>query len=456
MADRTGSVWFGNRLVGRLREDEESDICFAYDPGWLDGTGFPISISLPLSYGEEEVKAHAWFTGLLPEGRARRLASNMNGINEEDSMGLLLSIGEDCAGALSILPSDASLSTPAELPRSLTIDELISLVNSAGEDMPTFPDGGVRFSLSGAQNKLAVIYDNGNYSLSTRTSPSSHILKFETKADVCFAESITHAIATETGLPVVDTKFMLIGDGDEQTPWLRISRYDRGRDKDGAPVRIHQEDMLQALRLDPVYKYSTKFGPSIKALGRLLRSHSAQPIDDLSTLLDWQILNCLLGNWDGHAKNLSLLYLPGKESPMIAPCYDMVSIEYLNLLNRLNRKREWSRDMGLAVGEQVIPERITRADWEQMAKHLNMPAKSVLARLEEKATDLPDVTGRVLAAFMAQHGEKDDYKQICNVVNSRCSQVLNSVFRPKAIKANEQEKKITENKIDTESRKSGD
>ena len=59
---------------------------------------------------------------------------------------------------------------------------------------------------------------------------------------------------------------------------------------------------------------------------------------------------------------------------MLAPCYDMVSIEYLNqfLLN------PWNRDMALFIGENTKPERITRTDWEIMAEELGMPPKRVL------------------------------------------------------------------------------
>ena len=113
--------------------------------GWLDGTGFPISISLPLSIHDEEVNAHAWFTGLLPEGDALLLACRMNGVRQSDPMGLLLACGADCAGALSILPSEDYTPATAEAPRELSVGELASLVNSSGKDMPAFPDGGVRF-----------------------------------------------------------------------------------------------------------------------------------------------------------------------------------------------------------------------------------------------------------------------------------------------------------------------
>ena len=111
-APRRGRVWHGERLVGHVREDEESHICFTYDRDWLDGGGFQISVSLPLWYGEDELKAHAWFVGLLPEGAARDRVRLRTGLQrEKDDMGLLLRIGGDCAGALSVLPDGM---TPAE------------------------------------------------------------------------------------------------------------------------------------------------------------------------------------------------------------------------------------------------------------------------------------------------------------------------------------------------------
>lgn len=225
---------------------------------------------------------------------------------------------------------------------------------------------------------------------------------------------------------MVETHFLQTGDGDGQPPWLRTARYDRVRDRDGALVRVHQEDMAQALRLYPFEKYQSDqsgFGPSISAIARLLQAHAAQPAVALSTLLDWQILNCLLGNWDGHAKNLSLLYPAGQRAPALAPCYDMVSIEYLSRFQH----NPWTRDLALAVGEHVRLEQITRADWERMAVDLGMPAKTVLARLEQKATVLPGVTDRALAEFIARHGGNDGCEQILDVVGAHCRQVLDSM-----------------------------
>ena len=109
----------------------------------------------------------------------------LNGIRETDDIGLLLAVGGDCAGALSVLPDGITPEAAAVQKRALTDMEVAELVHSAGKEIPTRPDG-TRFALAGAQKKLAVVHD-GNYSLSGCGRHSSHILKFETLRRICFA-----------------------------------------------------------------------------------------------------------------------------------------------------------------------------------------------------------------------------------------------------------------------------
>ena len=97
-------------------------------------------------------------------------------------------------------------------------------------------------------------------------------------------------------------------------PYLRIARYDRMRDADGRLTRLHQEDLLQALGLSATLKYQRDGGPSVGDVAEVLREHTAHPAEALASLRDWQILNCLIGNWDGHGKNLALLYAPARPS----------------------------------------------------------------------------------------------------------------------------------------------
>ena len=55
-APQRGRVWHGERLVGQIQEDGERQLCFSYDRDWLDGGGFPISVSLPLLYGSKDLR----------------------------------------------------------------------------------------------------------------------------------------------------------------------------------------------------------------------------------------------------------------------------------------------------------------------------------------------------------------------------------------------------------------
>ena len=422
---RRGRVWHGGRLVGRLREDGERHICFTYDRDWLDNGGFALSLSRPLSYGQDEVKAHHWFTGLLPEGDSQEQVRIINGfhVSRYNPLKLLLSIGGDCAGAFSVLPDGVSPEPARITGKTLDDTALTSMVHSKGKDLPTLPDGTVRFALAGAQRKMAVVYDGRDYSLSGCGRPSSHILKFETIKRVCFAEHLATRIAGAAGLPVVRTEYLEVEHQGKTTPYLRIDRFDRARDASGNIQPLHQEDMLQALGLSPIYKYQSQGGPSLRDVAELLREEALNPETNIAALADWQMLNFLLGNWDGHAKNLALLYGPGGEAPSLAPFYDLVSVEYLNALGA-----HWDRDMGLRVGERGGPDRIRRQDWESMAEDLGIPTGQLLDRLEDLATRLPDITARAVEDFASTRSERDRhvYRQLPRMVQKRCARLLRS------------------------------
>ena len=424
MTERRGVVWYGNRQVGNLWEDGNRSLRFAYNSDWLDEGGFPVSINLPLSMGDEEVDAGAFFGGLLPEGQVRQRICRRLGITLEDDAGLLLAIGKDCAGALSILPAGALPGDERDLPKKLTVTEINRVIRSLGEDVSVLSGTEQRFSLAGAQEKQPVIYAGNSYALPDHANPSSHILKFETVPWVCFAEYISNDIAHLIGLPVVTTEFLQIGKQDEAVPCLRIKRYDRKRDESGNLYRLHQEDLLQALGEPTIFKYQRDGGPSIRDIAELLRENTARPVEALSHLRDWQMLNYLIGNWDGHAKNLALLYAPDQAAPVFAPVYDLIAIEFLNLM----RPGTWSRDMAFSIGEHHSPERITRAEWESFAGSLGMPPKRLLSRLEELANCLPETAGKALQAFTETHGDKAVYDKLEELVRRRCRWTLNSVF----------------------------
>ena len=301
MNGRHGVVWHDDRRVGTLREDADRVLRFAYADTWLEGSGFPVSIHLPLSLGNREVDAHAFFAGLLPEGGARQRICRQRGIAPEDDARLLFAIGEDCAGALSVLPAGVDPDFQPAPPETLTHAQIDGLVRSLGEGAGTVIGDRQRFSLAGTQEKQAVIFDGESYALPDRGNPSSHLLKFETVRWVCVAERLANDMARRVGLPVVDTEFLRAG-ADDGVPYLRIARYDRARDATGRLTRLHQEDLLQALGLAAALKYQRDGGPSLGDAAALLRAHTARPAEALARLRDWQILNCL--------SRLEMLVLP--------------------------------------------------------------------------------------------------------------------------------------------------
>ena len=423
MSERRGAVWYGDKQIGSLREAADHTLRFTYDPEWLDGDGFPISVHLPLANGEEEVEAHAFFEGLLPEGRVRQRICRQRKIATGDDAGLLFAIGEDCAGALSILPSDVAPDTRRNPPEPLAEDQIERLVQSLGDD-PSITGRAQRFSLAGVQEKLPVIFNDGYYALPDRLNPSSHILKFETLPRVCFAEYKANTMADRIGLPVVETEYLRAGDAEGAVPYLRIKRFDRLVNTSDQLQRLHQEDVIQALGFATLLKYQQDGGPSIRDVAELLRAHTARPIESLACLRDWQIFNYLIGNWDGHGKNIALLYEPGEAVPVLAPFYDLVAIEFFNLL----RPGTWSRDMAFFIGENRIPERVSRVDWETFARDLGMPPRRLLDRVGELAGQLSDFARDSRQAFAENFGDEPVYDQLVESVRRRCQWLLDSVL----------------------------
>ena len=135
------------------------------------------------------------------------------------------------------------------------------------------------------------------------------------------------------------------------------------------------------------------------------------------------MFNCLLGNWDGHARNLAICYPNNDSLPELAPFYDLFAIEFLNHLS----PGTWSRDMAFAVGGAYTPERITRDCWRRFADELQIPHRLTLARLADLAESLPGLAKIVAAEFSDAHGHENVLHRFVEATGRRCRQVLQSV-----------------------------
>ena len=113
--------------------------------------------------------------------------------------------------------------------------------------------------------------------------------------------------------------------------------------------RVHQEDLCQALGIDPSgargrakYEQGTA-GPSFKQAARLLDAYATDPLAELDRLVAVVTYTVAIGNADAHGKNLALLH-PDPETISLAPLYDTVPTA---LWPRLRS------DAAMAIGGQV-------------------------------------------------------------------------------------------------------
>ena len=190
----------------------------------------PLSLHLPLrteSYPDD--LSRPFFSNLLPEAEIKRVIAQRLQISESNDFAMLNSIGGECAGAVSVLPSGA---TPTVKPgyRELNEEELHKIIS----DLPRRPlmagVEGMRLSLAGAQNKLPVYMEDDRIFIASGNAPSSHILKppIRDLEDTVGNEAFCMMLAQSMGLPAPP---VTIHRGLDRL--FIIARYDRSRDKDG-------------------------------------------------------------------------------------------------------------------------------------------------------------------------------------------------------------------------------
>ena len=284
-----------------------------------------VSCSLPVASHRQD--ATAFLNGLLPEGQTRATLAAQRDLVASDTWGLLAAFGRDIAGALSISdPDDDAAGRKPHAVDYASFDELAAAI-SALPDHPLGAHADSELSLAGLQDKLLLVATDGptGWGRPVAGLPSTHILKPDPLAHpgVVVREAEALRIARRSELTTIDQQLLEIAD----RPCLLVNRYDRIVDG-GHVRRIHQEDLLQAVGLDPAarhgrVKYQDHGGPGYRDAATLLLERSAAPDAELDTLAGAMVFTVLIGNADAHAKNLSLLLDP-PGTVRLAPLYDTV------------------------------------------------------------------------------------------------------------------------------------
>ncbi len=370
-------VWWNGARVGRLAMNAYGEPEFSYAEDWLSKPDArPVSASLPLRSEPFDRRATLpFFEGLLPEASQRTAIAQALGVSERNEFRLLEKIGGEVAGAIEIWPEEAE---PASVDvrgplRVLSDDELVALIDR----LPTRPmlaggEDGLCLSLAGAQSKLPVICKDGQVALPAPGQPTTHILKPEIFRLEGTAENeiICMRLARAIGLDVAPVEYRSIGD----KRFLLIERYDRQKGEDGSIIRLHQEDFCQALGFTSARKYASDGGPVFRDCFALVRRVATRPAVETLNLLGAALFNAIIGNADAHAKNFSLLYLPGRTR--LAPLYDLLStVAY----------PDFSPHFAMKFGGRRTVEELYPADLEKFARDIEVRAPFVRRRMAEIA-----------------------------------------------------------------------
>ncbi len=380
---RTLDVYLHNELVGHLIQDDGGQMVFDYTESWLQKPGAtPLSQSLPLRKERfTRNECRGFFAGILPEESKREIIARNLGISARNDYAMLEQIGGECAGAVTFIPAGAPLPERNYGYRTLSSQELAAILKELPKRPLLAGEDGIRLSLAGAQDKVAVRIEGNEISLPLGGAPSTHILKptVERFAGVVFNEAFCMKLAEASGLPAAKVETRSV----EGIEYLLVERYDRThRQNPGGPPsleRLHQEDFCQAQGIVSETKYQKEGGPSLKQCFALLREVSSAPVIDLSRLLDAVIYNFLVGNNDAHGKNFSLLYHgvgTANQEIKLAPLYDVVSTSYYP---------ELSRDMAMKIGGEYSSDKVTPKDFEQLAEEAGLAKPIVRNRLSELA-----------------------------------------------------------------------
>ncbi len=394
---------------------------FQYEPEYR---GPALSASLPRRkqvYGDAE--SRVFFDNLLPEG-ATRAISDANGrpFDQDDVVGLLSILGGECPGAVMVLPPGAPApKVPGDLQRdyeAISDDEVERILARVAAGQP--PEDSDRASLPGVQAKVAVAYDERSDTFLRAVTPgvpTTHLIKVGPERDPRFAgvvanEALCMHIARSVGFAVAAFARVTFGSVDA----LVVTRYDRPVSPRGLVVRLHQEDAAQALGLDRTQKYEDKAAAAGKAAGlvRLLGDFAKLtevPSDTRATLRRAVFLNWLLGNNDAHMKNFSLLHPQRGGKPVLAPLYDIVSVEAL--------PGEW-RSMAMKMNGRTFAAAVTAADIRWLASlepdGRTASGTAARARLDEFFRIANSVPGVITAAVHAELVSEEEAQPVRKLV----------------------------------------
>ncbi len=427
MTGRILVVLFAGQEIGQVERNQAGRLTFRYSEKWQRfAEAVPLSLSMPLAAKEHRhEKIDAFMNGLLPDNEVvlARWARDFQ-VSARNAFSLLAYVGEDCPGAVQFIPPEklAAVLKPSA-PEIAWLDEaeVAERLRILRNDQSSWrmPRDAGQFSLAGAQPKTALYFENERWGVPSGRTPTTHILKppsaeYEGHAE---NEHFCLTLAREVGLPAASSEIRRFNG---ETVFV-TERYDRIRLAKTQPVlRLHQEDMCQALGLYPTSKYQNDGGLGPETIIQLLKTNSSRPADDVGTFIDALAFNWMIGGTDAHAKNYSLLH-GGGGRVRLAPLYDVASVLPYPGIDPQSIK------LAMKIGDEYRLRDIGPRQWHKLANAISYDQGMLTERLAALALKTAEQAGTVRDRLQSEGVVNPIINRLAETISTRaahCSELL--------------------------------
>lgn len=421
METRKLKVIIGGSVAGTLSQSGSGALSFEYESRY---DGPPLSMSMPNDgrlYGDKAVRPY--LEGLLPESlETRREIANRYGASPRNPFALLEHVGLDCPGAVQICTEDLVEST------LLQEGELIALSNKAIakklKRMMTGQQGWIsnreHWSLGGQQSKFALRKKEGRWHMCEGAAATTHIIKpgIEGLKLQALNEFLCIKTAEKIGMSVENVSYEVF-DGIPAIVAERFDRISRGSEV----VRIHQEDLCQALGYSPDKKYPEDGGPGANEVIGLLKETGRDARSNIQGFIDQLFFSYLTGSPDAHAKNYSILLSANRQ--ILAPMYDVASN-----LPYADRPFDIKLAMGISGQNKVCklhPQRLERFAAANGLGECGIDGDLLARRLRGMAESIPDAMSEVARDFHDIPNMDELSNRLVPLIASLCSRSLDRI-----------------------------
>ncbi|NEA36172.1 type II toxin-antitoxin system HipA family toxin [Streptomyces sp. SID13031] len=411
----------GQEVAGTVSRTPTGSLSFTYDSGYVARkSATPISVSMPLQVAvHTDRQISPWLWGLLPDNDAvlNRWAREFQVSTRSPFALLATPLGEDCPGAVQLIPPDRLDAVRTDPPSAADIDWLTEAqVAQRLRDLKTDSTAWLgasrtgRFSLAGAQAKTALFRDGQRWGQPLGALATSHILKPAITGldDHDLNEHLCLSAMRAAGLQAVQTWIERF----EDQSAIVVRRYDRSIRGD-EQIRTHQEDLCQALGVHPENKYQNQGGPGPREIAELFRRvmPRAAAREATEAFLDALVWNWVIAGTDAHAKNYSLLL--SKREVILAPFYDVASALPYDIAEQKPRlAMKFGNDYRINPGN---------SPWRHLATALQLPEDVVRSRAGSVIAVVPDAFSTAAADPAMQALGSSLPQRLVNLVAARAT-----------------------------------